>query len=70
MVKTLPSNAGYTGSIPGRGAKTPRVLGPKTKTENRSSIVTSSTKTLKMVNIKKNYLKIISFIKRMSFMLT
>ena len=29
MVKTLPSNAGGVGSIPGRGAKIPQALGPK-----------------------------------------
>ena len=32
VVKTSPSNAGYTGSIPGQGAKTLHVLGPKIKT--------------------------------------
>ena len=29
MVKTLPSNAGDVGSIPGRGAKIPHASGPK-----------------------------------------
>ena len=29
MVKTLPSNAGGAGSIPGQGAKIPHALGPK-----------------------------------------
>ena len=29
VVKTLPSNAGGAGSIPGRGAKTPHSSGPK-----------------------------------------
>ena len=29
MVKTSPSNAGGVGSIPGWGAKTPHVSGPK-----------------------------------------
>ena len=31
MVKTLPSNAGGEGSIPGQEAKIPHALGPKTK---------------------------------------
>ena len=31
MVKTLPSNAGVVGLIPGRGAKIPHALGPKTQ---------------------------------------
>ena len=55
VVKTSPSNAGSAGSIPGWGAKIPHALQPKNqKTENRSSIVTNSIKTLKMVHIKKN----------------
>ena len=32
VVKTLPSNAGGTGSTPGRGAKIPHALRQKTKT--------------------------------------
>ena len=31
MVKTLPSNAGGEGSIPGQEAKIPHASGPKTK---------------------------------------
>ena len=31
MVKTLPSNAGSVGSIPGLGAKIPRASWPKTQ---------------------------------------
>ena len=31
VVKTLPSSVGDAGSIPGQGAKVPRVLQPKTK---------------------------------------
>ena len=31
VVKTLPSNAGGAGSIPGRGAKLPRASQPKTQ---------------------------------------
>ena len=29
VVKTLPSNAGHVGSIPGQGAKIPRASGPR-----------------------------------------
>jgi len=36
-----PSNAKGTGSVPGRGAKIPQALGRKTKTYNRSNIVTN-----------------------------
>ena len=32
MVRTLPSNAGFVGSIPGRGAKIPHASGPKNQT--------------------------------------
>ena len=31
MVKTLPSNGGHAGSIPGQGAKIQHVLKPKTQ---------------------------------------
>ena len=47
MVKTLPSNAGAAGSIPGEEAKIPRASGQKTKMQNRSNIVTNSIKILK-----------------------
>ena len=54
VVKTLPSNAGREGLIPGRGAKIPHALRPKNQNINRSNIVTNSIKTLKkMVHIKK-----------------
>ena len=54
MVKTSPSNAEGTGSIPGQRAKIPYVSWPKTQNRNnRSNIVTSLRKTLKMVHIKK-----------------
>ena len=49
MVKTLPSNAGGAGLIPGRGA-------------NRSNIITNSIKTLKVVHIKKIFKKIVTCI--------
>ena len=54
MVKTLPSNAGGAGSIPGQGVEIPHALWPKNQnTKNRSNIVTNSIKTLKMVKKKK-----------------
>ena len=63
MVKTLTSNAGGAGLIPGLGAKILHALQPKKKKKNinnRSSIVTNSIKTLKMVYIKKKSLKRLS----------
>jgi len=58
VVKTSPSSARGVGLIPGWGVNTPHALcGQKTKTENRSNVVTHSTKTLKKVPIKKRSLK-------------
>ena len=56
VLKTWPSGAGGVDSIPGWRARIPHVLGPKqtNKQTNRSSIVTNSLKTLKMVHIKKS----------------
>ena len=54
MVKTLPSNAGGAGSIPGQGAMIPHASWPMS---NRNSIVMNSVKTLKMVHILKNLIK-------------
>ena len=48
VVKTLPPNAGGVGSIPGRGAKILTVL--EAKTQKRSSIVTNSMETFKMIH--------------------
>ena len=45
VVKTSPSNAGCTGSVPSQGAKSPHALWPKS--QNKSSTVTGSIKTLK-----------------------
>ena len=45
MVKTLPSNAGSAGLIPGQGVKIPHASGPKNQNINRSNIVTKSIKT-------------------------
>ena len=53
VVKTSPSNAGGEGSIHGRELRSHMPRGQKTKTENRSNLVTDSIKTLKMVHIKK-----------------
>ena len=54
VVKISPSNAGGAGSTPSRGgAKIHMLFGQKTITRSRSSIVTNSMKTLKMVHIKK-----------------
>ena len=50
-VGTLPSNAEGVGLIPGQRAKMP--LSQKTKTYNRSNVVTNWIKTLKMVHTKK-----------------
>ena len=54
-VQWLPSNAGAVGLIPGWGAKARYALGPKN--QNRSSILTNSVKTLKMVHIKITFKK-------------
>ena len=45
VVKTLPSNSGGAGSIPGQGAKIPHASQTKSKAESRSNIVTNSIKT-------------------------
>ena len=52
VVKTLPSNAGNKGSIPGWGAMSPHVLWPKSK-KHKIETITNSIKTLKMVHLKK-----------------
>ena len=55
MVKTSPSNAGGMGLIPGWKLSSHMPCGKKKNPnmKNRNNIVTSSTKTLKMVHIKK-----------------
>ena len=50
VAKSLPSNAGCAGSIPGWGEKIPYV---QKTSKPRSSMVTNSTNTLNMVHIKK-----------------
>ena len=42
LVKTLPSNAGGAGSIPGQRVKIPHTLCPKTQKQNRSNVVINS----------------------------
>ena len=54
MVKTFPSNTGGAGFTSGHETKVSH--GQKTKTENRSNIVTNSIKTLKTAYIKKVFL--------------
>ena len=56
MVKTLPSNAGDAGSIPGGGGKIPCALWPKNPPKNvkqKQYCNKFSTDLLKMVQIKK-----------------
>ena len=54
LLKTLPSNAGDMGLIPGWGAKISHASQSNKPKQNRSSIVTNSIKTLNMVYIKNN----------------
>ena len=54
MVKTLASNEGHVGLIPGQGYKTPHSSRPKNV--NRSSILTNSMKTFRTVYIKKLFI--------------
>ena len=57
VVKTSSSNAEVAGSIPGQGLRFHMPHSQNTKTENRSSIITSSIKTFKMIHIKKVFQK-------------
>ena len=47
VVKTSPSNAGGMASVPDGELRSHMPLGQKTETQDRSNIVTGSTKTLK-----------------------
>ena len=51
MVMTWPSSARSAGSVPGGGAKIPHASWPKTKKQIRSTLVTNSVKSLKMVKL-------------------
>ena len=53
MVKTLPSNAGDVGLIPGLRAKILHASWPKSQNIKQKQNVTNSIKTLRMVYIKK-----------------
>ena len=53
LVTISSSSAEGVSSIPGLGAEIPQAFSQKTKTENRSSFVTNSIKTLTMVHIVK-----------------
>ena len=58
VVKTLPSNAGGVGLIPGKGAKIPHASWLKNQNiKSRSNIVINSIKTLKIVHIGKIFQK-------------
>ena len=61
VVKTLPSNAGGVGLIPGRRAKIPHALWPKKskhwKKKKRKSYCNKFKKDFKMVHIKKEISK-------------
>ena len=57
MVRTLPSNADGSGSIPGRGAKIPHASRPKNQNIKQKQYCNKFNKTLKMVHIKKKIVK-------------
>ena len=52
VVRTSPTDAGGTGSIPGWGAQIPHASWPKNQDVKQSNIVTNSIKTLKNIYIK------------------
>ena len=64
MVETLPSPVGGACLIPGRELRSHLPPGPKKKKNinNRSNVVTNSTKTLKMIHIKKNIFNSMQFV--------
>ena len=51
VIKTSSLNAEGVGSVPGWGAKISHALGPKYQNINRSNIVTTSKKHLRMVHV-------------------
>ena len=59
VVKTLPSNAGGAGSIPGRGTKIPHASQPKNQSIKQKQYCNKFNKDFKkiMVHIKKKILK-------------
>ena len=56
VVKTSPSSAGSAGSIPGWGAEIPHVSRPKNQ-NIKQKLYCNKSDTLKMVNVKKKFLK-------------
>ena len=56
-VKTLPSNAGGAGLIPGRGAKSPYASWPKNQNIKQKQYCNKFNKDLRMVHIKKIFKK-------------
>ena len=57
VVKTLPSNAGGVGSIPGWGAKIPHVSGPKNQNIKQKQYCNKFNKRLQKWSISKKSLK-------------
>ena len=57
MVKTLLFNVEGAGLIPGQGAKIPRALRPKNQDLKQNQYCSKFNKTLKMVQMKKNFIK-------------
>ena len=55
VVKTLLSNPGGVGSIPGWATKIPHASWPKNQNTKQNNIVKNSVKTLKMVHIGKTF---------------
>ena len=57
MVKTLPSDAGGVGSIPGQGARIPHASQPRNQNVKQKQYCNKFDKNFKkMVHIKKNFL--------------
>ena len=54
-IKTLPSNTGVAGSIPGQGAKIPDVLPPKNQNTEQKQNCNKVNKDFKSGHIKKNF---------------
>ena len=57
MVKTLPSNAGDAGSVPGWGAKIPYALRPKNQNVEQKQYCNKFNKYLKKIKINKIFKK-------------
>ena len=57
MIKTLPSNEGGAGSIPGQGAKIPHASGPEKQNIKQKQYCDKFNKDFKNVHIKKLFKK-------------